>query len=355
MREQDHVADRWRVGQQHDQTVDADTFTGCRRHAVFQRADEVGIEMHGFIITGILVTNLRVEALGLILGIVQLGVGVGDLAAADEQLEAISDVRIVVATTRQRRDFERITGDEGWLLQLVLDQLLENHHLQLAQPFEAEHLGAGLLGDGAGGVDVLQVGSADLRVELEDRVEHGQTCKGLAEVEQLVAVRHVGAAQDQLRQLAEQFFGQIHVVFVVSVGLVELEHGELGVVPGRNAFVTEVAVDLEDALEATDHQALEVQLRGDAQEHRQVQRVVVGLERLGRGATGDGLQHRRFHFEEVALVEEFADVADHLRTHTEGVAGFLVDDQVDVALAITLLGVGQAVVLVRQRTQRLGQ
>ncbi|MNF71742.1 hypothetical protein D3C84_536990 [compost metagenome] len=237
----------------------------------------------------------------------------------------------------------------------MLHQFLENHHLQLAQALEAEHLGAGLPGDLAGLVDVLEVGLADLRVELEDRVEHREACERLAEMEHLVAVRHVGAAQHQLRQLAEQFFGQVHVVFVVGVGLVELEHGELGVVPGRNAFVTEVAVDLEDLLEAADHQALEVQLRRDAQEHGHVQRVVVGLEGLGRGATGDGLQHRRFHFEEVALGEELADVADDPGAHAEGIADFLVDDQVDVALAVTLFGVGQAVVLVRQRTQRLGQ
>jgi hypothetical protein len=108
------------------------------------------------------------------------------------------------------------------LLQLVLDQLFENHHLQLAQAFEAQHLGAGFLGDGAGLVDVVQVGSGQLRVVLEDRVEHRQAHERLAEVEHLVAVRHVGAAQHQLRQLTEQFFGEVHVVFVVGVGLVEL-------------------------------------------------------------------------------------------------------------------------------------
>ncbi len=137
--------------------------------------------------------------------------------------------------------------------------------------------------------------------------------------------------------------------------MVELEHGELGVVPRGHALVAEVAVDFEDLLEAPDHQALEVQLRRDAQVHRQVQRVVVGLERLGRRAARDHLQHRGFHFEEAALGEELADVGDDLGTHAEGLAGFLVDDQVDVALTIALLGVGQAVVLVRQRAQRLGQ
>ncbi|CRM89846.1 hypothetical protein [Pseudomonas sp. 22 E 5] len=237
----------------------------------------------------------------------------------------------------------------------MLHQFFENHHLQFAQAFEAQHLGAGFPGDGAGLVDVGQVVSGQLRVVLEDRVEHRQTHERLAEVEHLVAVRHVGAAQHQLRQFAEQFFGEVHVVFVVGVGLVELQHGEFRVVTGRDTFVTEVAVDLEHLLEAANHQALEVQLRRDTQEHFQVQCVVVGFERLGRGTTRDGLQHRRFHFEEVTLHQEAADVRNHLRTHAEGLAHVFVDDQVNVALAVALLGVGQTVVLVRQRAQRLGQ
>ena len=46
---------------------------------------------------------------------------------------------------------------------------------------------------------------------------------------------------------------------------------------------------------------------------------------------------------------------DDLRTHAEGLAHVFVDDQVNVTLTIALLGVRQAVVLVRQRTQGLGQ
>jgi hypothetical protein len=59
-------------------------------------------------------------------------------------------------------------------------------------------------------------------------------------------------------------------------------------VTDRHAFVAEVAVDLEHAVEAADDQALQVQLRRDAQEHLHVQRIVVGDERLGRRAAGDG-------------------------------------------------------------------
>src|SRR3990167_4305302 len=42
-REQDHVADAGAVGQQHHQAVDADAATARRGHAVFQRADEIGV------------------------------------------------------------------------------------------------------------------------------------------------------------------------------------------------------------------------------------------------------------------------------------------------------------------------
>ena len=102
----------------------------------------------------------------------------------------------------------------------------------------------------------------------------------------------------------DQLLGELHQVVVVGVGLVELEHGELGVVLGADAFVAEVAVDLVDAVEAADDQALQIELRRDAQEEVHVERVVMGLEGPRRGAAGDLLHHRRFDFEVAALVEE---------------------------------------------------
>src|SRR5688572_17835685 len=40
-REQDHVANRRRVGEQHDESIDADPLTAGRRHAVLERAHVV--------------------------------------------------------------------------------------------------------------------------------------------------------------------------------------------------------------------------------------------------------------------------------------------------------------------------
>ena len=104
--------------------------------------------------------------------------------------------------------------------------------------------------------------------------------------------------------------GQRHDVAVVGVRLIQLEHRELGVVPGRHALVAEVAVDLVDALEAADHQPLQVQLRRDAQVHVDVERVVMRHERPRRGAARDRLHHRRLDLDEVERVEEVAHVAD---------------------------------------------
>ena len=74
--------------------------------------------------------------------------------------------------------------------------------------------------------------------------------------------------------------------------------------PGADALVAEVAVDLVDALEAAHHQALEVQLRGDAHEEVDVERVVVRGEGPRRRARDQRVHHRGLHLDEVPRVEE---------------------------------------------------
>ena len=123
----------------------------------------------------------------------------------------------------------------------------------------------------------------------------------------------------------------------------------------RKAFVAEVAVDFEHLLEAADDQALQVKLGRDTQKLLHIERVVVGDERLGRGAAGDRMHHRCFDFHEAVTDHVIADRRDDGRTGAEGKARFLVHDQVDVTLAILHFLIGQAVEFVRQRAQRFGQ
>ena len=128
---------------------------------------------------------------------------------------------------------------------------------------------------------------------------------------------------------------------VVLVGLVELEHRELGIVPRRDAFVAEVAVDLEHLLEAADDEPLQVELRRDAQVELHVERVVVRHERPRRGAARDRMHHRRLDFEIAARDEELADRLHDLRALDEHVARLRIGDEVDVALPVALLLVGR--------------
>ena len=152
---------------------------------------------------------------------------------------------------------------------------------------------------------------------------------------------------------AEKVFRELHLVAVRPVRAVELHHRELGVVTDGDAFVAEVAVDFEDALEAAHDEALQIEFRRDAQVHVHVERIVVRDERLGVGAARNRVEHRRLDLEEAVREHEAADRGDGLGADEEAVAGVLVHDEVDVALAVAHFGVDETLVLVGQRTDVL--
>ena len=110
----------------------------------------------------------------------------------------------------------------------------------------------------------------------------------------------------------DQRLGQLDHVGDVAERLVRLHHRELGVVRGVHALVAERPPDLEDTVEATDDQALEVELGGDAQVQRHVERVVVGDERAGVGAARLDVEDRRLDLDEAAVVQRRAE-AGHAR------------------------------------------
>ena len=89
---------------------------------------------------------------------------------------------------------------------------------------------------------------------------------------------------------------------------------------GRDALVAEVLADLVDALQAADDQALEVELGGDAQVHRRVERVEVRHERARQCAAVDRLQDRGLDLDEALVVEEAADRGDDLGARDEDLA-----------------------------------
>ena len=122
-----------------------------------------------------------------------------------------------------------------------------------------------------------------------------------------------------------------------------------------HAFVAELATDFENLLETAHEQALQGQLGRDAQEVVTVERVEVRNERLRVRAAQNRMQKRRLHLVEALLLHIAADGSHDLKALFERALDLGIHNKVDVALAIARLLVGQAVELLRQRAQRLGQ
>ena len=143
---------------------------------------------------------------------------------------------------------------------------------------------------------------------------------------------------------------------------IQLHAGELRVVAAVHAFVAEVTADLIHALETAYNQPFQIQLRRDTQVHIYVQRVMMGDERTGTCAAGYLLQDRGLHLGVTCLVEHLTHRAQDRRALEERVLHAVVDNQIHITLAVTLLRVIEAVVSHavfvfddRQRTQRFSQ
>ena len=124
---------------------------------------------------------------------------------------------------------------------------------------------------------------------------------------------------------------------------------------GVHALVAEDTAHLIDLVHTADDQPLQVQLRLDAQDHIQIQGVVVGVEGTGVGADLKGGQDGSIHLQEALGIQEVAQLPEDQAALDEGVLDLGVDDQVHVALAVPGLPVGQAVVLLGQGQQGLAQ
>src|SRR5207237_5458560 len=97
-----------------------------------------------------------------------------------------------------------------------------------------------------------------------------------------------------------------------------------------------------------DDQALEVELIGNAKVEVLVELVRVGDERLREAAAVARLQNRRLDLDKPLAVEVCADLLDDARARLGQLARVLAHQQVEVALAVAGLDVGDAVERVRQ-------
>ena len=114
-----------------------------------------------------------------------------------------------------------------------------------------------------------------------------------------------------MRQVTNQFFNQIRHLFEIRISPIGLQHGEFRVVFPRNAFIPKVAAYLENLVESSHEQPLQIKLRRDAQIKIKTQCLVMGAEWLSGSASGDRLQRRRFHFQKATRLKEAPGFADN--------------------------------------------
>ena len=164
------------------------------------------------------------------------------------------------------------------------------------------------------------------------------------EVDLPVADLHDGGAVQLEGDLFEHLLHEVHHPDVVLVGHVDLHTGELRVVGLVHTLVAEVLGELIDTVVATHDQSLEVELVGDSHIEVDVQGVVVGDERTGRGASRDGLKDRGLDLKAAGGVEIFPHRGDDLRPLDEHVPYLRVDDEVNVPLAVAELRIGEGVI-----------
>src|SRR5204862_7792795 len=108
-------------------------------------------------------------------------------------------------------------------------------------------------------------GAGGIRPKPYDGFTHGEALPaGAVEIDLLSAVGDLGPAGGLAGGLLQQFLREAHDVAKIGIGLVELQHGELGIPAPPQAFVAEIAVDFEYAVQTADGEPLEVYLGRDA-------------------------------------------------------------------------------------------
>src|SRR6201989_3686650 len=88
-REEEDFPQGFGAGEHHHQAVDAEADAAGRRHSLFERLDEGLVEGLGLFVAALALGDLFLEAAPLLVGVVELAEGIGDLDAAGERLPAL--------------------------------------------------------------------------------------------------------------------------------------------------------------------------------------------------------------------------------------------------------------------------
>ena len=162
-------------------------------------------------------------------------------------------------------------------------------------------------------------------------------------------------AQNFLRRAGENTLQNVHHAIQIGIGLIQLAGGKFRVMLGVHTLVAEDTAHLIHALHAAHDKPLQVQLGGDTQIHINVLCIVMRNKGPGIGAAGNGAEDRRFHLHKAHIIQIAAQIGHELTADLKVALGFGIHDQIHIALAIADLLVREAVELLRQGLQGLGE
>ena len=255
--EEDDVADGVGTAEHHRAAVDAEAQAARRGQTVFEGHDVILVHHLGLVVAVGALFDLRLEALVLIHRVVELSESVAHLAAADEHLVALGEVRVRRAALGKRAHFDGVHGDERRLDEGLLDLLVEGLVQGVAPGLvHAVHVDADALGERDGGLGVALDRHKVRAGHFLDGVSHRDALPRRGQVNVLAEPPDLIGAEDLLRGAGEDGLEDVHHAVEVRVGLIELAGGKLGVMLGVHTLVAEDAADLVHALHAADDQAL---------------------------------------------------------------------------------------------------
>ena len=208
----------------------------------------------------------------------------------------------------------------------------------------------------------LGVGVDVLAQRLRHRVVDGLDRPVAGDVDRLQGSLAIGAgphhhlrAVGGHRRVLNEFAAAVDPHQVIGMRLISLQQGELRVVGEVHTFIAKRPAEFEDALHSAHTQPFEIELRSDAQVQVEVIGVDVGPERSGVGAAVDLLQDRCLNLKKTLAEQRLPNRAQDVAPGLNKAPGYRVGGQIDVACPHPGLRIGQALPLLRQRSQALSQ
>ena len=169
---------------------------------------------------------------------------------------------------------------------------------------------------------------------LLNRLQNRETAIRRFKIDCLVADGNLSLAVKFEGNFLKHLLDKLHHPDVVLVGHIDFHAGELRVVSLVHSLVAEVLCELIHSRVTADNQPLKVQLVGNSQIERDVERVVMGDERTRSSTARNALEDRGLNLKATGRIEVLAHRRYYLTPLDEDLAHLRIHDEVDIPLSI---------------------